>query len=100
MYAQSYSLKFTENQVFLNLPPNITSPPTGTSLAPAMPEPAHSSLSATGPHPPSLHTLVSNLACVALAMIHLASGGAAGGPPDVRTASSAPGAPPAELYAR
>lgn len=65
-----------------------------------MPEPAHSSFSATGPQPPSLHTLVSNLACVELALIHLTSGGAAGGPPDVRTASSAPGGPPAELYAR
>lgn len=81
------------------LPPKITSPPTGTSLAPATPEPAHSNFKVTGAHPPSLHTLVSNLACVAFVLIHLESGGAVGGPPEVRTASSEPGGPPAVPYA-
>lgn len=79
-----------------NLPLRITSPPTGTSLAPNEPEPAHSSFKATGPHPPSDHILVSNLACVAFALIHLESGGAVGGPPEVLTAISVPGAPPAD----
>lgn len=75
----------------------MTSPPTGTSLAPASPDPAHSSFKATGPHPPSLHRLVSKLAWVAFAPIHRASDGATGGPPEVLAASSAPGVPPAEL---
>lgn len=82
-----------------NLPPKITSPPTGTSLAPLTPVPPHSSFNATGPHPPSDHILVSNLAWVALALIHLVSGGAVGGPPEVRMDISAPGAPPADPYA-
>lgn len=79
-----------------SLPPSITSPPTGTSRAPDAPVPLHSSFKVIGPQPPSDHILVSNLAYVALVLIHLLSGGALGGPPDVLIDISAPGGPPAD----